>query len=320
MSGKKPDPFDLNRLQRYDLSDRPSKVSLEQFGKPVAAGMRFSEFLDSLPDLLAAADLKQLARSIALARTNFRSVHLSMGAHVVKAGLTPLLIDLASKEILTGLSVNGAVLIHDYETAATGKTSEEVDKVLGKGKFGMAEQTGRDLSAYIRQGAREGLGLADSVGRGLAESELPHTDNSLLANLWIKGIPMTAHVALGTDILHLYPDLDWSVLGEASRRDFLTFISLVENMKEAVYLNVGSAVVLPEVFLKAVSASRNAGADHTGLTCADFDFIRQYRSQTNVVRRPTAGVGRGYSFTGHHEIMLPVLFAMVLEVLNETEE
>jgi hypothetical protein len=318
VTSKKPGTFDLGRLSRYDLSHRPSKVHLAQFGKPVRSGMTTGELLDALPDILAAKDIKELARSIAKARKNDRPVHMSMGAHVIKVGLAPLLIDLMEQKVLTSLSFNGAVLIHDYETAAAGKTSEDVDSVLDAGKFGMAEQTGGDLSAFIKAGVTDGLGLAQSVGRGIATGNYPHSKLSVLARAWELGIPITAHPALGTDILHLWPDLDWGLLGQGAQRDFLTFCALVEDFGQAVYLNIGSAVVLPEVFLKAVSATRNAGADHTGLVTADFDFIRQYRAQTNVVRRPTMNVGKGFALTGHHEIMLSLLFAAVFEYWDQS--
>lgn len=316
MTDKKPDTFDLNQLKRSDLHARHSKITTGHFGRPVPKNSGFRQFFDSLPDILAAADLKKVARAIAKAINNERPVHLSIGAHVLKVGLSPLLIDLFERKIITGLSVNGAVLIHDYEIAAAGKTSEDVDQVLGNGEFGMAEQTGRDLANFISAGAKDGLGLAGSVARGISEGDFPNKDLSLVAAAWKHGF-ISAHPALGTDIAHLWPDLDWAALGTSARIDFLAFIAQVENFKNAVYLNIGSAVVLPEVFLKAVSAARNTGADHAGLITADFDFIRQYRAQTNVVRRPTENVGTGYSFTGHHEIIIPLLFAAVMEYLGD---
>lgn len=313
MTKQKPEPFDLTRLSRHSLSDRPGKVSLDRFGKPVKSGMTASELLDALPDMLAAKDIKTVAHAIADARAHDRHVHLSMGAHVLKVGLGPLLLDLMKQKILTGISVNGAVLIHDFEIAAAGKTSEDVDEVLGQGGFGMAEETGRDLAAFIHRGNADGLGLAEGVGRGIAEGDYPNADRSLLANAYRLNVFISAHPALGTDIAHLWPDLDWGALGKGAQRDFLRFVSRVEQFAGAVYLNVGSAVVMPEVFLKAVSAARNVGADHRGLITADFDFIRQYRPLTNVVRRPVVGVGRGFALTGHHEIMLPLLVAAVLK-------
>lgn len=315
MTEKKPERFDLKRLERYDLFERPSKVSIEHFGKPVPKGALIRDFFDSLPDILAAADLKKLARSIAKAVKNGRPVHLAIGAHVLKVGLSPLLIDLMKRKIISGISVNGAVLIHDYEIAAAGKTSEDVDQVIGKGQFGMAEQTGQDLASFITRGEKEGLGLAACVAKGISEGDFVNKEMSLVAAAWKHGF-VSAHPALGTDILHLWPDLDWAALGETSQRDFLAFIAQVEKFSRAIYLNIGSAVVLPEVFLKAISAARNTGANHQGLITADFDFIRQYRPQTNVVKRPTQGVGTGYSFTGHHEIIIPLLFAAVEEYLN----
>ena len=310
--------FDLSRLSRYDLYERPGKVNFEELGKAGSEKMTMADFFDRLPKFLAAKDILDIAQKIASAKKNGRPVHLSMGAHVLKVGLTPLIIDFLKRKIITGISINGAVLIHDYEIAAAGKTSEDVDSVITDGSFGMAEQTGKDLASFIHFGAKDGLGLAESVGRGIADGNYKYSDISLLANAWELGVPVTAHPALGTDIAHLWPDLDWKALGETARVDFLMFCKLVENFKGAVYLNVGSAVVLPEVFLKAVSATRNTGADHSGLTTADFDFIRQYRSQTNVVRRPTAKIGKGFSITGHHEIMIPLLFAAVLNCLEKT--
>jgi len=310
--------FDLSKLTRYDLEKRAGKVGLDHIGKAVKAGMSMRDFFNNLPNVLASKDLLDLAQRIVKARKNGRQVHLSMGAHVLKVGLAPLVIDFLKKRIITGVSVNGAVLIHDYEMAAVGKTSEDVDLVLGGGEFGMAEQTGGDIARFINLGAKEGLGLAASVGKGILEGDYKYSQSSLLARAWELGTPITAHPALGTDITHLWPDLRWEDMGKTAKIDFLTFCKLVEDFKDSVYLNVGSAVVLPEVFLKAISATRNLGADHLGLTTADFDFIRQYRSQTNVVRRPTAKIGKGFSITGHHEIMIPLLFAAVLNYLEKT--
>ena len=309
-------PFDLSKLSRYSLHSRNSKVTTDDFAKPVKKGMTVAEWLDGLPNILAAPNLRDLAKAIAAARKAGRPVHIGMGAHVLKVGLGPLLIDLMEKQIITGLSFNGAVLVHDYEIAAAGKTSEDVDAVLGKGQFGMAEETGRDLCRFIHRGADENLGLAGGVGRGILDGDFPHKNVSVLAQGVANNITLTCHPALGTDITHLWPDLDWGKLGAAAGRDFLTFTAMVEQMRGGVYLNIGSAVVMPEVFLKAVTAVRNIGADHTGITTANFDFLRHYRPATNVVRRPTAGVGRGFDFAGHHEIMIPLLFAAVFEEIS----
>lgn len=315
MNRKTMKPFDLNRLTRYSLHDRSSKVDVDHFGKTVTKGMSVNGFIDALPDILAGKNLKELARAISTAREKDRPVHFSMGAHVLKVGLGPLLIDLLERKILTGLSVNGAVLVHDYEIAAAGKTSEDVDAQLGCGQFGMVEETCGDLARFISHGVKEGLGLAGSIGSGIFKGEFPYKDLSLLGAAWRLDVPMTAHPALGTDITHLWPGLDWAILGEGANRDFLTFISLVEQLAGSVYLNVGSAVVLPEVFLKAVTSVRNAGADHSGIVTANFDFIQHYRPTNNVVKRPTDKLGKGYAFTGHHEIMIPLLFAAVSEML-----
>jgi hypothetical protein len=315
VSGESGKHFDLSRLSRTDLHQRPSKVTLSHFGKPVRAGMTVAEMLDAFPDILAAGDLKRIASAIVAARKAGRQVHISMGAHVLKVGLSPMLIDLMERSVITGLSFNGAVLVHDYEIAAAGKTSEDVDQALGAGAFGMARQTGEDFARFVSEGDAAELGLGQAVANGIEQGDFPNKAYSLLASAQRLGIPVTAHPALGTDITHLGANLDWGALGRCAQRDFLRFTALVEKMAGAVYLNVGSAVVLPEVFLKAVTATRNAGADHSGLTTADFDFIRGYRPMTNVVRRPTENLGKGYAITGHHEIVLPLLFTVVSEMM-----
>jgi len=233
-------------------------------------------------------------------------------------GLAPVIIDLIRRRIVTALSVNGAVLVHDYECAVAGRTSEDVAEALDDGSFGMTLETGRDLARFVAEGARDGLGLAEAVGRGIADMKPPYAHASLLANCYETRTPATAHVAIGTDVVHLAPELDFGKLGELAGRDFALFIELVRGLDGGVFLNLGSAVVMPEVFLKAVSAARNVGAPLKKITTVDLDFNRHYRPMTNVVGRPTKKGGFGYHFTGHHEIMLPLLAAAVLEESGET--
>jgi hypothetical protein len=232
-----------------------------------------------------------------------------MGAHVIKAGMSPILIDLMSRGYISALALNGAGLIHDFELALAGSTSEDVDAVLGKGQFGMSEETGRGLNEIIADGVRAGMGIGQSVAAHFERTRPPFADVSLLAAAAKYGIPVTVHVAIGTDIIHMHAASSGSAIGEGSLRDFRYLTSSVARLAGGVYLNCGSAVLLPEVFLKAVSLVRNRGISLDGLTTVNFDFLRLYRPETNVVRRPVAGIGKGYSITGHHEILIPLLAA-----------
>src|SRR6185436_11833553 len=236
-----------------------------------------------------------------------------IGAHVIKTGLGPVLIDLMERGYISALATNGAAIIHDFEVALAGATSEDVDSALGPGKFGMAEETGRLLNEAINSGVDRGLGIGQAVSQFLADSQPPFARISVLASAARLGVPVTVHVAIGTDIIHMHPAASGRALGEGSLRDFRYFVSNVARLKGGVYMNCGSAVVLPEVFLKAVALARNRGISLDGLTTVNLDFIRSYRPQTNVVTRPTAGTGRGYSLVGHHEIMIPLLAAAIID-------
>ena len=301
--------FDLAGVQTYALSSRPGKVNHQQFAKPVDPAAGFEGFLASLPDLLAAADFRAVVAALKTAQAAERGVVWGLGAHVIKVGLGPVLIDLMERGFISALAMNGAGLIHDFEVALVGSTSEEVDAVLGAGKFGMAEETGTQLNAAIAEGARESLGLAQSVCRHLQDLKPPFGRLSILCAAARLDIPVTAHIGIGTDIIHMHPRASGEAIGATSLRDFRYFTSFVAGLEGGVYLNCGSAVMLPEVFLKAVSLVRNRGIALDGLTTVNFDFVRMYRAETNVVRRPVAGVGKGYSITGHHELMLPLLAA-----------
>ena len=301
--------FDLSDIKTYPLKSRKSKSRAEDFARPSAQDGSIAAFVESLPDILAAADFKAVVRAIADARHSDGGVLWGLGAHVIKNGLGPVLIDLMERGFVSAIATNGAAVIHDFEIALVGATSEDVDETLGPGRFGMADETGRLLNTAVVDGVAHGLGIGQSVMRFLAAKSPRYAAASILVAAARMEIPVTVHVAVGTDIIHMHPAASGAALGEGSLRDFRYFVSNVARLEHGVYLNCGSAVVLPEVFLKAVALARNRGLPLAGLTTVNLDFIRLYRPQTNVVLRPTAGSGRGYSLVGHHEIMIPLLAA-----------
>ena len=303
--------FDLSGVRTYPLKSRKSKARTEDFAHPVGSGATVPQLLASLPNVLAAADLRAVVAAIVEAKRGGAGVVWGLGAHVIKTGLGPILIDLMERGFVSALATNGAAIIHDFEVALAGATSEDVDEALGPGQFGMADETGRLLNGAINDGVARGLGIGRSVAEYLHERQPQHARSSVLAAAGRLGIPVTVHVAIGTDIIHMHPLASGAALGEGSMRDFRYFVSNVARLERGVYLNCGSAVVLPEVFLKAVALARNRGLALTGLTTVNLDFVRLYRPQTNVVIRPTAGIGRGYSLVGHHEIMIPLIAAAV---------
>jgi hypothetical protein len=310
MSRYKDQPLSPSGLKTYPLRSRPSKVNLDQFARPFNPRSSFARFLDSLPDVLAARELRLLVEDLRRARRRGRARLFGLGAHVIKVGLNPVLIDLMSRGWVTGLALNGAGIIHDFEVAYAGRTSEEVGERLKGGRFGMARETGELLNEAVRSGARDGLGMGESVGRLIAGSDFPHRAASLLGEAYRLGIPVTVHAALGTDTIHYHPRASGAALGQTSLTDFFLFCSLVRKLdRGGVYLNLGSAVILPEVFLKAVTFVRNQGFRLEGFTTAVFDFNRHYRPAENVARRPTGSTGRGFYFLGHHELMIPLLAA-----------
>jgi hypothetical protein len=305
--------FDLSGVKTYPLRSRQSKVSLAQFATPYKKGSGVDGLLRSLPGLLAAQDFKDLVAAVVAARKSGRAIVWGLGAHVLKTGLSPVLVDLMARGYVSAIATNGAGVIHDFEIALCGNTSEDVDRTLGPGTFGMAEETGTLLNRAINDGVAAGLGLGQAVAKYLGEAQPPFAQISVLAAAWRLQIPVTVHVALGTDIIHMHPQASGAAIGEASLRDFKYFVSTVAKLQGGVYLNCGSAVVLPEVFLKAVALARNEGTSLDGLTTVNLDFLRHYRPQTNVVTRPTVGSGKGYSLTGHHELMIPLLAAALVE-------
>ncbi len=310
----RPVPLELTGVRTYPLASRKSKVRLKDFARPHARGGSVSGFLGSLPRILAGETLRALSADIRRGRVRRRPLLWGLGAHVLKVGLSPVIIDLMERGFVTGLAFNGAGIVHDFELAVAGQTSEDVALGLGSGEFGMARETGEQLNRAIVSGDRDGLGLGAAVGRYIALSKAKHVGISTLAAAWRLGLPATVHVALGTDIVHMHPACDPGAVGRASHLDFRIFAGQVARLGGGgVYLNVGSAVLLPEVFLKAVTLARNLGHDLTDFATANLDFIQAYRPSTNVVSRPTRGVGRGYSLTGHHEIMVPLLAAALIE-------
>jgi hypothetical protein len=304
--------INVSKLKSYSLKSRASKVRINDFSRPYQKGGTFLDFFSSLPGILASKHFKVVVDAVIQARKDKRPVMLGMGAHSIKVGLSPIIIDLMERGIITSLSLNGAGIIHDFELAFVGQTSEDVDREILSGAFGMAEETGSMLNqSIINASADEGIGSA--VGRMIHSGEFPYKDKSLLATGYRLGIPVTVHVAIGTDIIHMHPSFSGQATGEAAQRDFLTFCSLVSELEGGVYINLGSAVLLPEIFLKAVTLARNLGFTLQHFTTVNMDFVQHYRPNTNVVRRPTQGGGRGFAITGHHEIMFPLLAAAIIE-------
>jgi Deoxyhypusine synthase len=304
--------FDLSAVRTYPLSSRPSKVRVRDFAAPFQRGSGLAGLMASLPEILAGADFRAVVAAIRDARRDEHGIVWGLGAHVLKTGLSRVMLDLMERGFVSAIATNGAGIIHDFEIALNGGTSEDVDAQLGQGRFGMAEETAA-LNHVIRRGVDEGLGIGQAVARHLAETRPPFADVSLAAGAWRMNVPITVHVAMGTDIIHMHPDASGAALGEGSLRDFRYFARSVSKLQRGVFINCGSAVVLPEVFLKAVALARNQGHVLDGLTTVNIDFLRQYRAQTNVVARPTAGIGRGYALTGHHELLIPLLAAALIE-------
>ncbi|MBI3592997.1 MAG: hypothetical protein HY099_05920 [Nitrospirae bacterium] len=306
-------PIDLSGLKTYSIRERNSKVSIEKSAQPHEKGASFRKFADSLPDFLGARELKSVAQAIVRACKNKRPVILGMGAHSIKVGLSPVIIDLMQKGIVTAVAGNGACIIHDFEIAYMGQTSEDVARELCTGTFGMGEETGRMVNSAITGGVKKGNGIGRSLGEFIDSSGFPHTDKSIFREGCRLDIPMTVHVAVGADIIHMHPEADGCSIGEGSLRDFRLFTSVVADLEGGVYINLGSAVLLPEVFLKALTTARNLGHKVEEFTTVNMDFIQHYRPRENVLRRPTMMKGQCFALTGHHEIMLPLLTAMIIE-------
>ncbi len=315
MNKKRFRSLNFSKVKTYPLKRRHSKVQKSLLGKRIRKGARLRSFIHGLPDILAAQSLKQIAHRMAQAHRRGKTVLLGMGAHPIKVGLSPLIIDFMERGIIHAVAMNGAGIIHDFELAFMGETSEDVAASLKDGSFGMAEETGSFLNQSISKGHQRNQGIGAAVGEAILKNRLPHRRLSILAAGSRLGIPVTVHVGIGTDIIHMHPQADGKALGAGSLKDFHILTSVVASLGKGVFLNFGSAVILPEVFLKALSLARNLGHPVRDLTTVNLDFLPHYRPLTNVVTRPTLESGKGYHLSGHMEILVPLLFASVLEEL-----
>jgi hypothetical protein len=310
---------DLTRLKTVAIGSRPDRIDRASLASAPGADRSFHAFLDSLPHVLAADHLRTVAAAIASARRDGRGVIVLVGGHVIKTGLGPLLVDWARRGIVTHVALNGAAAIHDFEIATHGTTSEDVERGISDGSFGMAEETGAEMNRAVREAERSGLGFGEGIAKALAgQHDLPGAEFSVLRACHDHNVPVTVHTAIGAEIIHQHPTADGAALGATSHRDFRRLAGALPDLHSGgVVLNLGSAVVLPEVFLKALSIARNLGEGRpTGFLAADFDMIRHYRPRVNVVERPTRAGGTGLLFTGHHELMLPLLAWAVRDVME----
>lgn len=316
MSKYKFKPINLHRINTISLRERKSKVKVEDFATPPRRKGGFREFLSSFPRILAGVTFRQVVDSIIKAKRSCKPLIWGMGAHPIKCGLSPVIIDLMERGVIDAQALNGAGVIHDVEVAIIGQTSEEVEKGLTDGSFGMARETSEVINHAISEGVGSELGIGEAIGLKLTRLNPPYLRHSILATAYRLNIPVTVHVAVGTDVTHLHPSARGDFIGKGSHHDFRLFASLVAELnKGGVFMNVGSAVIIPEVFVKAVSLVRNMGRELKNFTTVDIDFIRGYRASQNVVRRPVLKGGKGYSLIGHHEILLPLLAWAIVERL-----
>ena len=309
------EPIPLDKVKRYSLKERKSKVTIKDFARP-SNSSNLLDWLESLSDILSAKDLKEIIKIIATAAIQNKMIILGMGAHPVKLGLSRIIIDLMKRGIIKAIATNGACIIHDTEIAMTGSTSEDVAEELKTGRFGMAKETAQFLNSAISEAYKEGIGLGEAVGKMILEKDLPYKEFSIFANAYDMNVAATVHVAIGTDIIHMHPESDPAAIGAASHRDFRIFAKLVSQLEQGVFINLGSAVIIPEVFLKALSLVRNLGYNVYRFTTINLDFNRQYRALTNVVERPTMHGGRGFYIIGHNEITFPLIAALVIEYIS----
>jgi len=318
MSKYKVKPLSPRSLKTYSLRSRKDKVNINNFAQILAPEKIFTRFVRSLPDVLAGKDFKEFISLMGKARKRNRAIIFGLGAHVIKVGLSPVIIDLMKEGWITALALNGAGIIHDFEIAFAGQTSEDVELQIKNGHFGMAQETGQMLNDAINLGEKKGLGLGEAVGEMIAASGFPHENMSLLFAAYNLNIPVTVHVAIGTDIIHFHPEAKGEALGNTSLKDFFLFCSLLEKLEGGgVFINIGSAVILPEIFLKALSVVRNRGQLVEDFSTAVFDFIHHYRPCQNVAKRPHGEKGKGFYFIGHHEIMVPLLAASLKSLISK---
>lgn len=312
-SMKKYKPISLKSVKTYSLCGRSSKVSLKSFAGLPAKGDTLASFLDKLPEAFAVKDFRDVVSAVVQARKQDRPVVLGMGAHPIKLGLSPLILELMKKKIVTAIATNGACAIHDFEVAMAGHTSEDVARELCSGAFGMSKDTGKGVNQAINRGVKKSYGIGKALGEAISKGKFKYKDNSIFAAAYNMTIPLTVHVAIGTDIIHMHPEADGAALGKGSLHDFRLFASVVADLEGGVYINLGSAVILPEVFLKALNVARNLGNKVDNITTVNMDFIQHYRPRENVLKRPTMNSGQNFALTGHHEIMFPLLTAAIIE-------
>ncbi len=307
--------IDINKIKTTSLKKRNCKVSIKDFSRIMSKKDTFRNFTDSLPNILKADDLRYLVDKIIQAKKKKKMVIIMMGAHVIKCGLSPLIIDLMTKRVIKAVALHGAGIIHDSEVAMIGRTSEDVVLAIEDGSFGMAKETASFINGAINNGFKKGIGIGEALGEAISKSKFPFKSLSLLAAGHKEKVPVTCHVAIGTDIIHQHPSANGEAIGEGSLVDFRNFIYSVSKLEGGVAINFGSAVILPEVFLKAFTVARNLGHRIRNFTTANFDMIPHYRPYQNILTRPTSLGGRGIDITGHHEIMIPLLYRMIIDKL-----
>jgi len=307
------EPIDLSKVRTKSIRERANKVRIDLFGQLIEPAGKFAEFVDALPGFLKAADFKELCERLNAARKASRPIILAMGDALVKVGLTPYIVRLIDEGFITALAMQGAGIIHDTEIALIGETSEDVQAAISDGSFGMAEETGSFLHTAIREGLGKGMGLGEAVAWKMERAALPHREHSLTWRAWKKSIPLTVHVAYGTDIIHMHPAADGAAIGKATEIDFRKFAALVCELEGGAIINAASAVILPEVFLKSLSVARNLGHKVANFTAVNLDMLQHYRPMENVVNRPTSTGGRGFALTGNLEILFPLLTLCLLD-------
>jgi deoxyhypusine synthase len=308
---------DPKKAKTYPLRERKNLVSMHRFCKPLEPGMGVLGLVHSMPDILASKDFRKVVEAIRMARVGERPVVLAIGGHVIKVGLGPSIADLVDRGIMTTVVMNGAAAIHDLEVALISETSEDVAHGLKDGRFGMAHETGMAFAEAAKKAAASETGLGEALGEWLAKEGPPHVEASVLYRTFKAGVPCTVHVAMGADIVHMHPEMDGAATGKATMNDFHLLTSVLGDLEDGVFINMGSAVLLPEVFVKALNLARNLGHKVDKFTTVNMDMIQHYRPGVNVVRRPTDTGGEGYAITGHHEIMFPLLAVAVLEMIGD---
>lgn len=310
------EPINAQQVITYPLRQRKNKVQHQNFGQPCAPNASFAAFANALPHILAGDDVRAVVDAIVKAHQRARPVIFAFGAHVIKCGLSLFVIELIKRGIISAVAMNGAGVIHDFEIALIGETSEDVAEGLQTGSFGMAEETAKYINGAINEGAARNCGLGKAIGETILSMDLPFRQYSILAHAVQANIPVTVHIAIGDDITHMHPSADGATLGKTSMADFRLLTSVVADLGDGgVYINAGSAVILPEVFLKALTLARNLGHDVTDFVTVNLDQIQHYRPTQNVVQRPATLGGKGYALTGHHEIMIPLVTQMIIEEL-----